>query len=56
MPKLFKSLYERYHQEYEKILLAEPVKDELAKGVGLVDNNSKEFLTDADTVVQMRFA
>ena len=41
MPKLFKSLYQKHHQEYEKILLSEAVKDELAKGIGLVEKNSK---------------
>lgn len=56
MIKIFKSLYERHWQEYEKDLLTEEVKDELAKGIGLVDKNSKEFLNDVDTVVQMRFA
>jgi hypothetical protein len=56
MIKIFKSLYERHWQVYEKDLLTEEVKDELAKGIGLVDKNSKEFLNDVDTVVQMRFA
>jgi hypothetical protein len=41
MIKLFKSLYEKHHQEHEKVLLTEQVKDELAKGIGLVDKNSK---------------